>query len=269
MALPENRGRALITGASSGLGRALAFRCARMGWDLLLVARREKELRDLAIAITAESSTEVNVAVIPLDLCVPGAIRSLESQLAGRNIRLEEITLLVNNAGIGDYGPFLESEPDRLQQAITLNVQVPTELTRRLAPAMKPGGAICMIASVAAFSPGPLMATYYATKAYLLSLGEALHEELRPRGLRVTVACPGPFHSAFHAAAGIGAIERLPSADRIAKAILKAVHSGRVVAPIGAGPLVWALIGPRLPRFPVRRMVHCVQRRRRKYTQPC
>jgi uncharacterized protein len=264
MSLRENRGRALITGASSGLGRALAFRCARSGWDLLLVARRETELRELAGAISAEEGlAAVDVAVIALDLCLPDAIPQLESGLAAIGIRPEEFTLLINNAGTGDHGPFLESEPARLDRAIALNIQVPTRLTRRLAPDMRPGGTICMIASVAAFTPGPLMATYYATKSYLLSLGEALHEELRPRGLRVTVACPGPFRSAFHAAAGINSTERLPSADSIAAGVLAAIRRGRVVAPLGAGPWLWSLIGPRLPRFLARRLVHRVQLRRR------
>ncbi|TVR66955.1 MAG: SDR family NAD(P)-dependent oxidoreductase [Spirochaetaceae bacterium] len=270
------RGWALITGASSGLGRALAVRCYAGGWGVILVARREDLLRDLAAELTgpdvdapATPPTPPRVLSVPLDLALPDALDRLEAAIAAAGLSRECVTLLLNNAGVGDHGLFLDLTPGRREEMIALNVAALTRLAHFFAPHMRPGATICNIASVAAFTPGPLMAVYYATKAYALSLGQALHQELRPRGVRVVTACPGPFRSEFHGRAGIGGASapgsagRLPSAERVADRVLAAVRRGRAVAPLGAAAWIWAVLGPRLPRGVARRFIRFLQDRRR------
>lgn len=259
---PPPRGWALITGASSGLGRALARRCLDAGWGLILVARREEALREPAWS-------ERPVLAIPLDLARPDAPRRLDDAIAEAGLSRGCVTLLLNNAGTGDYGLFLDLTPERREEMIALNVAALTRLVHLFAPVMRPGSTICNIASVAAFTPGPLMAVYYATKAYVLSLGQALHQELQPRGVRVVTVCPGPFQSEFHRQAGIGGVTAgqgrgyLPSADWVAERVLLAVRRRRAVVPIGAAAALWAFVGPRLPRGIARRLIRFLQDRRR------
>ncbi len=257
MVTPRAPSWALITGASSGLGRALARRCARDGWNLVLVARRQEALQELARQLEA-----VQVLTVPLDLRRNDAIDHLQERLAAAQIPLSRVGMLINNAGVGDHGPFTDLPADRLEAMLQVNVAAVTRLVYRFAREMTPGSTICTVASVAAFTPGPLMAVYYATKAYVLSLGEALHRELHPRGIRVVTVCPGPFRSEFHAAAGIREARGLPSEDRVARRVLAAIRRGRPVAPVGFGARVWAWVGPRLPRSWAVRIIHALQRRR-------
>lgn len=268
------RGWALITGASSGLGRSLARLCLDSGWGVVLVARRERALRELAGELEAAgpagpagpAGTAPVVLPVVLDLADADAVDRLCATLDQESIPLQCITLVINNAGVGDHGLFLDLPADRMEEMIAVNVGAVTRLAHRFAPAMRPGAVICTVASVAAFVPGPLMAVYYATKAYTLSLGEALHQELKPRGVRVVTVCPGPFRSEFHARAGIGgagAEQRLPSAEHVARRVMAAVRRGRAVAPVGAGSTVWAVVGPRLPRALARRFIGFLQARRR------
>lgn len=264
------RGWALVTGASSGLGRALARRCVVAGWDVVLVARRKEALREIAGELehaqrargTGHTPSRAQIHVVALDLAAERAIERLEAELATAGIDPASITLLVNNAGVGELGPFIKNTTEQIDAAIALNVRAVTQVVHRFAPLMRPGSTICTIASVAAFAPGPLMAVYYATKAYALSLGEALHEELRPRGIRVVTVCPGPFRSGFHASAGIRAAGRLPTSDMVAVRVMRAVKRGRAVTPIGFGAWIWALTAPRLPRVFARRIIGWLQARR-------
>ncbi|SIQ39930.1 hypothetical protein SAMN05920897_10865 [Alkalispirochaeta americana] len=258
-------GWALITGATSGLGRALARRCALAGWDLVLVARRDAVLQELEREITrelVERCTSRRIRLVCLDLSVPSAVDVLERSLAEQGVDPEEINLLINNAGVGDYGPFQELSRERIEQTIALNVCVVTQAIHRFAPRMKRGSTVCTVASVASFTPGPLMAVYYASKAYALSLSESLREEYRSRGIRFVAVCPGPFQSGFHAAAGIGPAGRLPGADAVAARVMGAIRRGNAVVPVGAGAWVWSMAGPRLPRWAARRIMHLLQRRR-------
>lgn len=189
---------ALVTGASSGLGEAFARLLARYHWDLVLTARSEDKLRALAEGLEREHGGKAHV--IPADLARPDAARALMDEVRARGLAL---TALVNNAGYGVYGPFTETDGADERDMIQINVVALTELTKLVLPTLleRPHGYILNVASTAAFQPGPLMATYYATKAYVLSFSEALAEETRGSGVTVTTFCPGPVRTGFQARA--------------------------------------------------------------------
>jgi short-subunit dehydrogenase len=180
----------LITGASAGLGVEFARQCAKRGEPLALAARR----RDRMEALAAELGGQIHV--FEADLAREGAAASLIAELAAEGL---SVGTLINNAGFGLGGTFADRPLDRLSEMIELNVRALTELCHEVLPAMRErkAGAILNVASTAAFQPGPNMAVYYATKAYVLSFTEALHHELKDTGIRVSCLCPGPTHSEF------------------------------------------------------------------------
>jgi len=191
--MPETKPVAVITGASAGIGAALANVFADRGHALVLVARRAAQLK--ALADTIESRGHARPHVMALDLGQPGAAGRIEDELREHGL---EPQFLVNNAGFGLMG--LAASLDRAQQLamIDLNVRVLTELSLRFAASLaRHKGGILNVASVASFLPGPGMAVYHATKAYVLSFSEALHQELKSRGVRVTALCPGPVITEF------------------------------------------------------------------------
>lgn len=187
---------ALITGASSGIGWELALQYARGGYDLIITARREDKLRELAALL----EPKVKVTVLPLDLTLPNAAQTLFDSVENR-----PIDVLINNAGFADYGCFVDSDWPKLEALLQLNIVALTQITRLFLPAMiaRKRGRIVNVASTAAFVPGPLMSVYYASKAYVLSFSEALDEELIGTGVGVTALCPGPTQSEFQARAGM------------------------------------------------------------------
>jgi len=187
---------ALVTGASAGLGVEFARQLAKSGHRLVLVARRKDRLDELAKELG-------NARAVAIDLSKKDAAAKLMADIAAAG---EEVDLLVNNAGFGLIGRFAELDSKRLRQMIDLNCGALTELCRAVAPQMiKRGkGGIINVASTAAFQPGPKMAVYFATKAFVLSLSEALHEELKPRGVKVSCLCPGPTRTEFGEVAGFG-----------------------------------------------------------------
>jgi uncharacterized protein len=190
----------LITGASAGIGAALAREFAAHGHDLALVARREPELAALADEIAATGRTRP--VVIALDLTRIDAPIRLAHELSSRGLEPGHV---VNNAGFGLMG--LAADLDRGEQLamIDLNVRALTDLSLRFIESLaRHKGGVLNVGSVAGFLPGPGMAVYYATKAYVLSFSEALHRELEPRGVRVSVLCPGPVPTEFQARAGMG-----------------------------------------------------------------
>lgn len=188
----------LITGASGGIGEALAHRFARGGFDLVLVARTENKLQALATELTRAHG--VSAHVIACDLSDPVAPRRIVEQLNARGIMVD---MLVNNAGFATYGSFAELDLDGELRMLQVNVVTLTHLTRLLLPGMlaRRRGRILNVASTAAFMPGPLMAVYYASKAFVLSFSEALHNELTGSGVTVTALCPGPTSTGFQARA--------------------------------------------------------------------
>jgi short-subunit dehydrogenase len=189
----------LITGASSGIGAELARVFAAHGHELVLVARRERELCVLADAIAA--SGRPRPTVLALDLSERDAAGRLAAELLSRQIEPENV---VNNAGFGLAGAAASLDRNEQLAMIDLNVRALTELSLAFVDSMaRHRGGILNVASIAGFLPGPGMAIYYASKAYVLSFSEALHGELKGRGVRVTALCPGPVVTGFQARAGL------------------------------------------------------------------
>lgn len=191
----------LITGASSGIGAELAHVFAEHGHELALTARREAELEALAEAIAASGHTRP--LVLPLDLVQRDAVARLAAALSANAVEPDNV---VNNAGFGLAGNAAALDRDDQLAMIDLNMRALTELSLFFADSLvRHRGGILNVASIAGFVPGPGMAVYYASKAYVLSFSESLHEELRDRGVRVTALCPGPVPSGFQARAGLRA----------------------------------------------------------------
>lgn len=185
---------ALITGASSGIGRELATLFARDGYDLTLVARDRAALARIGDELTRVHGVAVDV--IAQDLSRPNAAAEVYRELKRRSIKID---VLVNNAGVGTYGPFADSDAAIEGEMLQLNIVALTQLTRLFLKDMlaKGEGRILNVASTAAFQPGPLMAVYYASKAYVLSFSEALANELRDSRVTVSALCPGPTQTGF------------------------------------------------------------------------
>lgn len=184
----SERQTVLITGASSGIGEALAACFARGGYDLVLVARSEDKLKALAAALMAEH--QVKVRVKPADLSQPDAAKNLATAMKRAKIAID---ILVNNAGVLEQGLFVGMKPGRHQELIDLNISGLTAMLAHFAPPMVERGRGCIlnVASIASFQPVPTLATYAATKAYVLSLTESLSEELKGTGVTITALCPG------------------------------------------------------------------------------
>jgi short-subunit dehydrogenase len=252
---------ALITGASSGIGRAFSELLAEQGYDLMLVARRSDHLRAVA---TDAAYLGVHAETYALDLTDPAAITELDAALSGR-----DLDLFVNSAGVGDFGSFTESSWERNEAMIALNVAACMQVFHVVAGAMaaRGHGRIIQVASVAAFQPGPLMSVYYASKAFGLSLSQALAGELAPYGVRVTALCPGPTRSPFHDAAGmrIGSAEArsMATAREVVEYGYRAALRGKRVAIHGFAFKVMVFLERLLPRAVVARGVGLLQSRRR------
>jgi short-subunit dehydrogenase len=238
---------AIVTGASSGIGEALSIRLGRAGYDLLLVARRAKLLEDLAARIKRESP-QVQATPFPLDLAAAGAAEALFA-------RAPDATLLVNNAGFARVGEALSVEQGVYDEMITVNVSVLTATTLRFAKRMRErgGGTILNVASTSGFQPIPGQAVYAATKAYVMSLSEALSYELRGTGVNVLTLNPGPTRTEFTEVAGAQAQAKrkarlFMSADAVADLAMDQIKRGKEVAVAGklnAIGAALAQIGPR------------------------
>ncbi len=249
----EERPLALITGASGGIGEALARSLAAKGHDLMLVARSEQKLQ--ALADELQRTQNIRARSMTADLGVPGAGHALAKRLAHDNVLVD---VLVNNAGFADFGTFHEADAAKLDSMISLNIATLTELMHDLLPIMvrRKRGRVLNVASTAAFFPGPLMAVYYATKAYVLSISEAVGEELKGTGVTVTALCPGPTASGFQAVAAMENSKlvkgrKIPSAQSVADEAVKAMLAGKPVIVTGWKNKLNVLS----PRFLPRRMV--------------
>lgn len=201
-------GTALVTGASSGIGLELARLLAGDGYDLVLVARRRDRLEELGRGLEKEHG--IRYRTIEADLAEPGAAEQVSHQLEDPSA----VDILVNNAGVGALGPFAKMDIDAERRMIRLNIAALTDLTRLVLAGMlsRRRGRILNVASTAGFAPGPFMAVYYASKAYVISFSEALREELRGSGVTVTVLCPGPTRTEFQEVAHIESVRlfRMP-----------------------------------------------------------
>jgi short-subunit dehydrogenase len=236
----------LITGASSGIGAELARVFAANGHDLVLVARREDRLAALAAEIA--STGRPTPTVLSVDLEQHDAVAHLTAELAARGL---EPANIVNNAGFGLAGPAAALSRDEQLAMIDLNVRTLTALSLAFVDSVeRHRGGILNVASVAAFMPGPGMAVYYASKAYVLSFSEALHQELSPRGIRVSTLCPGPVATEFQMRAGMRRdrprILALP-ADRVAQIGYDGFVRGKRVIVAGNGNRLVVLLMRFLP----------------------
>jgi uncharacterized protein len=259
---------ALITGASSGIGRALAHQFARHGYDLVLVARNEEALR--AVARTSlpppgerdqARPAQVRLTkthVIPMDLAQPRSAAALMDRLSAAGL---EIDVVVNNAGFGLQGEFAQLPLERQSEMIQLNVTTLTELTRLLLPGMiaRQRGGVLNVASTAAFQPGPLMSVYFATKAYVLSFTEGIAEEVAGRGLKVSCLCPGPTETEFAERAAVTKSKlfagSVMGAEQVAREGFDGWNAGTVVTVAGFLNRRRTLLVRLSPRALVRRAV--------------
>ena len=238
---------ALITGASAGLGAEFARQLARRGTRLVLVARREDRLRTLADEVG-------NARVIAMDLSAHDAAERLVADLDAAG---DEVELLINNAGFGQIGRFASLDAKRQREMIDLNIGTLTDLCRVIAPRMieRKSGGILNIASTAAFQPGPNMAVYFATKAYVLSFTEALHEELKPLGVHVSALCPGPTRTEFGDVAGFGGNGMFDRVAMEAPAVVAAGLAGLASNKAVVVPGIINKIGAASTRFAPRSVV--------------
>ncbi len=249
---------ALVTGASAGIGKELARCFAADGVDVILVARREERLRELAQELEALG---VQAHVLTSDLARPEAAQELVSQLEARGL---EVDVLVNNAGLGQYGDFAQASHALVMNMVQVNVVALTGLTHLLLPSMieRGRGAVLMVGSTAGFQSGPGMAAYYATKAYVLSLTDALVEETRGTGVTVTNLSPGATYTEFqvHAkmekstlfAAGVA------TAEDVARAGYRGLRRGDDLVVPGVKNKLTAFSARIVPRALLRRVVRKV-----------
>jgi uncharacterized protein len=249
---------ALITGASFGIGMEFARIFAREGYNLVLVARNADRLRQLASELEKTHSTRS--LILAVDLTEPGAPAYVLDQTTRADIQVD---VLVNNAGFGQYGLFADNDLEECLRQIQLNVTTLTHLTRLYLPAMmeRQSGGILNVASTAAFQPGPLMAVYFATKAYVLHFSEALANELRGSGITVTCLCPGATATEFHKRANATGMRLLNfgtmDARTVAEDGYRAMLAGKPV--VISGFKNWLLA--QSVRFSPRRLVTAIARK--------
>jgi uncharacterized protein len=252
--------RILITGASSGIGRALAFEAASQKMDVILSARREPELASLAAELKGKYS--VNVHIIPADL---SQVASAKALCAAVNA-IGPLDALINNAGYGLFGEFKDCALDDTLKMAELNMLSLTVTCRLLLPGLlQTRGKIMNVASTAAFQPGPYMAAYYASKAYVLSFSEALAEELAASSVSVTALCPGPTRSGFQDRAAMhdSALVKdksLPTSEAVARYGFSAMQKGKRVAVHGIMNWLMAQSIRLTPRVVVTKLVRFLSR---------
>lgn len=223
---------ALITGASNGIGLELAKVHASKGGDLVLVARNKSKLDELKKEL--ESEYKVSVYTIGKDLSAINSAQEVYDETNKQNIQID---YLINNAGFGDFGMFVETEWNKELQMINLNITTLTQFTKLYLQDMvkRRSGKIMNVASTAAFQPGPTMAVYFATKAYVLSFSEAVNNEVSDKGVTVTTLCPGATESGFQAAAAMEESnlvkgKKLPTSKEVAEYGYAAMMKGKTVA---------------------------------------
>ncbi len=248
------RKRALVTGASSGIGAEFARQLAARGYNLVITARRKDRLDSLASEL--RHARKVEVETIEADLATSEGVSVIESRIASG-----DVAMLINNAGFGNSGQFGEVSLDRELEELDLNIRALTRLSHAAIRQMreKGRGTIINVGSTGSYVPVPYMATYAATKAYVLSFSEALHEEARQYGVVVTCLCPGGTTTEFQAVAGFDS-DRMPrmafqGPDAVVTAALNGARAGSAIVVPGFGNKATANVLPRLlPRFAVRKI---------------
>jgi len=261
--MSEQKRTALVTGASGGIGLELARLLAADRHDLVLVARSRDKLEALAAELGAQHG--VAARVIARDLARREAPQEIFDELQAAGVGVD---VLVNNAGVGTYGPFAETDLQSELDLLQINVVALTHLTKLFLPPMiaRRRGYVMQVASTAAFQPGPLMAVYYASKAYVLHLSEALANELEGTGVVVSALCPGPTETGFVAAAGMGDSKLFDRGAMDARAVAEAGYRGMLAGKIIVIPgfrnnLLARTVGL-MPRRLVTRVVRGIQEKR-------
>ena len=252
---------ALITGASNGIGLELAKIHASKGGDLVLVARNKQKLDEIKAALV--NQYKVKVYTIGKDLSEYNAAREVYDETRKQNIQID---YLINNAGFGDFGMFAETDWNKELKMINLNITTLTQFTKLYLKDMvaRKNGKIMNVASTAAFQPGPTMAVYYATKAYVLSFSEAIGNEVSDKGVTVTALCPGATESGFQAAAAMeeSALvkgKKLPTSKEVAEYGYRSMMKGKTVAIHGLINYIMANSVRFLPRAWVVKITRKVQ----------
>ncbi len=249
--------KALITGASSGIGRDMAKYLASMGYELILVGRNKERLEEL------QNELEVESQIVIVDLS--DIKKTKELYVIMKN---EEIDLLINNAGFGTFGNFYETDINKELEMINTNINAVHLLTKLFLRDMKKrdSGYILNVASIAAFSPGPLMATYYGTKAYVNSITEAIHEELRREKSNVHIAslCPGPTETNFFNTAGVKFSVKPMKSEYVARYGIDKMFKGKVVIIPGFRMKFITFMERFAPRGLVRRVVYSISKSKKK-----
>ena len=250
---------ALVTGASAGLGAEFATRLAERGMHLALVARRRDRLEELALKLRALHG--IHVEVIPGDLSRPGAAGEIVAHMAGIGMSVD---LLVNNAGFGTHGHFEAIDPQREQDEIAVNVASLVALTHACLPAMlaRGRGGIINLASTAAFQPVPYMTTYAATKAFVRSFSEGLHEEVRTRGVKVLALCPGATATEFFNDKAVPGPGPMRTSRDVVTTALRAYDAGIPAVVDGIGNVAMTTLQGLLPRSLVTRLAGNMMRPR-------
>ncbi len=248
----------LITGASRGIGKELAVEAAKDGCNLILVSEQKQPLEEVAQMLTSHYGGVVEILV--QDLSVPGAAEVIYKEL---NSRALSIDVFINNAGLGDYGEFKTSDPQRLHDMLAVNIVALTELTRLFLPDLlkQKHARIMNVASVTGFLPGPFMSVYFATKHYVLAFSEGLREELRGSNVVVTALCPPPVNTAFvqtaHIAKGNYMATTKFTPHMVARYGYRAMKKGKGVAVYSLRyKLLTALLVRITPRFVLRKILY-------------
>ncbi len=258
----QQNGYALVTGASYGIGEEFARQLAARGWPLILVARSQDRLERLRASLIAEY-LDIDIRCVTLDLASPGAPAELFQKTQAANL---EVGLLINNAGFGAFGEFISIDRQRQRQMVDLNVAALVELSHLYLAPMKQraAGGILNVASIVGFIPLPYCAVYAATKAFVRSFSEALHEEARQYGVQVMVVHPGSTKTNFFEVAGTSPFNdpsRMQTAGQVVRESLRAFDHGRSSIVTGASnrllmmavalvPLSWiaAIVGRQIRR---------------------
>lgn len=246
--------RALVTGASSGLGREIAARLVELGFEVVVTGRNRAALEEFR-----GEHSDASVHILCADLADATAVDQLVGSLSGAGLSID---VLVNNAGLGDIGEFVAGDHEKQIQMLRVNIDPVVTLSRRLAEAMveRGSGYILNVASTAAFAPGPLMAVYYATKAFVLSFSLALREELKGKGVVVSTLCPGPTRTGFDLAAGAVTGERrrrgAMEAGAVARTAVRQMFSERRLIVPGLANKAAVLAVRLLPGAAVARYLH-------------
>ena len=252
--------KALITGASSGIGRDIATELAKRGYDLILVARNIEKLNQVKENILTNCNN-INIKIIQMDVSTPENCKNLYNQVN------DDIDILINNAGFGVFGDFTKTDIDKEIQLINTNITAVHILTKLFLQDMekKNKGHILNVASIAGFMPGPLMATYYSSKAYVVRLSEAIREELRRKNsnVKLSILCPGPVNTNFNNVADVNFKAKSLSSEYVAQYAVNEMLKGKFYIVPGAQIKCLRFIAKIVPNNIIAKFAYKVQGRKR------